>query len=137
MSLRETGHSSPETAVVRMRTGLIELANEFHQIDGMLERVPRFIVGNSSRPISAEREDVSNGRLGVSKENGFDLLFVVTDAGKVRNRVELCCVLNALDETVRQITCRAAGTVRYADKMRHVRFEVANRLIESLGRLCG
>ena len=100
MSLRETGHSNPETAVVRMRTGLIELANEFHQIDGMLERVPRFIVGNSSRPISAERENVSNGRLRVSKENGFDLRFVVTDAGKVGNRVELCCVLNAFDEIV-------------------------------------
>src|SRR5947199_10798674 len=100
MSLRETGHSNPETAVVRMRTGLVELANEFHQIDGMLERVPRFIVGNSSRPISAERENVSNGRLRVSKENGFDLLFFVTDEGKVGSRDEIWGVLNPLVEIV-------------------------------------
>jgi hypothetical protein len=66
----------------------------------MLERVPRFIVGNSNRPITAERKNISNSGLRVSKENGFDFLLVVTNAGKVGNRVELCCVLNALDEIV-------------------------------------
>src|SRR6266487_5899790 len=100
MSFGETGHSYAETATVRMRAGLIESANEFDQVDCMLERVPRFIVSNSSRPIAAQCEDVSNGRLGVSKQNRFDLPFVVTDAGEVRDRVELCCVLNALDKIV-------------------------------------
>src|SRR5439155_23648331 len=96
MSFGETGHSDTKTAPVRMRAGVVESANEFDQIDCMLERVPRFTVSNSSRSIAAKREDVSNARLGVSKENRLDLLFVVADAGQVRDRVQLCCVLNAL-----------------------------------------
>ena len=81
MAFRKAGHADPKTAAVRMRAGLIESANELDQIDRMLERVARFIVSNSKRPIAAERENVSNRRLGISQENRFDLLFVVTDAG--------------------------------------------------------
>ena len=66
----------------------------------MLERVPRFIVSDSNWSIAAKRENVSNGRLRVSKENLLDLLFVVADAGQVRNRIQLCGVLNALDKIV-------------------------------------
>src|SRR5919197_1351972 len=89
MSFREAGHSDPETAAIWMRAGLVEPANEFNQIDCMLKRIARFIIRNSNRPITAERENISNGRIGVSKENRFDLLFVMTDAGKVGDRVEL------------------------------------------------
>jgi len=105
VSLRKAGHSDPKTAAVRMRAGLIESANEFDQIDCILERVPRFIVSNSNRPIAAQGENVANRRLRVSKENRFDLPFVVTNARKVRNRVELCGALNALHKIVRQIAC--------------------------------
>src|SRR5205823_14109284 len=105
MSFGEPGHANSKTAAVRMCAGLIESANEFDQIDRMLERVPRFIVSNSCRPIPAKRENVSNGRLGVSKEDRFDLLFVMTDAGEVGDGDQLCCVLNALDKMGSYITC--------------------------------
>src|SRR5215469_2847754 len=52
----------------------------------------------------------------------------------MRNRVELRCVLNALDQIVGQITGRTACTVSDADKVGHVRFEFANRLVKRLGR---
>src|SRR5438552_4435064 len=100
MSFGEPGHANSKTAVVRMHPRLIESANEFDQIDRMLERIPRFIVSNSCRPIPAKRENVANGRLGVSKEDRFDLLFVVADAGEVRDRVQFCPALNALDKVV-------------------------------------
>src|SRR4029078_4519644 len=41
----------------------------------------------------------------------------------------------ALQKSVREITGCAAGTVRHADKVWHIRFEVPNGLIESLDRL--
>src|SRR6266699_2785304 len=53
MSFGEPGHANSKTAALRMRPRLIESANEFDQIDRMLERIPRFIVSNSCRPISA------------------------------------------------------------------------------------
>src|SRR5207244_9167283 len=126
MSLGETGHSESETAALRMRAGLVESANEFDQIDRVLERVPRFIVSNSSGPITAEREDISNGRLGVSKENLFDLLFVVADASQVRDRVQLGGVLNALDKIVSQITRCAPDAISHADEVRQVRLEITH-----------
>src|SRR5438093_12251700 len=100
MALGAPGHGNPQTADARMCARLIESANEFDQIDRMLERVPRFLVSNSCRPIAAKRENVSNGRLGVSKEDRFDLLFVMTDTGEVRDRVQFCCLLNALHKIV-------------------------------------
>ena len=50
----------------------------------------------------------------------FDFLFVVADTGKMRDRVQFCCVLNALDEIVGQLTRRATGAISHADKIRHV-----------------
>ena len=100
MSFGEPGHSDPEAAMVRMRTGFVESSNEFDQIYRMLKRVPRFIVSDSSRPIATKREDVSNSRLRVPKENLLDFLFVVADACQMRNRIQLCCALNALDKIV-------------------------------------
>src|SRR5215471_11308819 len=100
MSLWETGYSDPETAGVRMRAGLIESANEFDQIDRVFKRVARFVVSDCSGLIAAERENVSNGRLGVSKENRFDFLFGVADARQMGDRLQLCCVLNAINKIV-------------------------------------
>src|SRR5438552_4165485 len=34
-----------------------------------------------------------------------------------------------------QISRRATGTVRNTDKVRHIRFEIANRMVENLGRI--
>jgi hypothetical protein len=103
----------------------------------VLERVVRFIVSHSSRSISAEREDVPNGRLRISAENCFNFLFVVADAGKMRNRVEFCCVLNALDQVVGQLARRAPRAIRHAHKIRRVTLEIADRFIKRLGRLRG
>ena len=77
MSFGETGYSDPKTATVRMRAGLVKSPNESDQVDRMLERVPRSIVSNADRPIATERENVSNSRFRVPKENLLDLLFIV------------------------------------------------------------
>src|SRR5437762_14242231 len=100
MSFGEPGHANSKTAVVRMRPGLIESANEFDQIDRMLERVPRFIVSNSCRRIASKRENIYNGRLGVAPQARYDLLCVMTHTGEVRHRVELCCLCIALHKVV-------------------------------------
>ena len=100
MPFRESGNSDPETASVCMRARVVESANESDQVDRVLERVARFIVSNSCGPITAERQNISNGRFSVSKENGIDLLFVVADARQVRNRFQLRGVVNSLDQIV-------------------------------------
>lgn len=100
MPFGETGHPDSETAALWMRSRFVESANEFDQIDRVLKRVARFIVSNPGRPVAAKRENVSNGRLRISEKNRLNLLFVVTDTGQVRDRVQLCCVLNALDKVV-------------------------------------
>src|SRR2546429_953174 len=53
----------------------------------------------------------------------------------MRDGVHFCCALNPLDKIVIKITRCPAGTISHADKMRHVRFEIANRLVEHLRRL--
>src|SRR6266508_565136 len=101
MSFGETGHADPETAAIWMRAGFVKFANELNQIDRMLERIARFIVGNVARPIASQRESISNRRPRVSKQNRFDLIFVMADAGQVRDGVQFCRMLNALDKVVR------------------------------------
>ena len=81
MAFRETGHTDPETAAIGMRGGFVEFANELHQIDRVLKRIGRFVIGNSTRPIASERENISDGRVCVSKQNRLDLFLPVTDAG--------------------------------------------------------
>src|SRR6266480_4381808 len=100
MTFRETGHADSETAAVRMRAGFVESSNELNQIDRMLERIARLIVGNIARPIAPERENISNRRPGVAKQNRVDLILVVADARQMRDRVQFCCMLNALDQVV-------------------------------------
>src|SRR5436853_637606 len=60
-------NADAETAAIRMRARFVESANELNQIDRMLERIARFIVGDVARPIAPEREDISNRRPGVAK----------------------------------------------------------------------
>ena len=67
MSFGETGHADPETAAIRMRARFVKSADELYQINRMLKRIARFIVGNVARSIAPEREDISNRRLGVSE----------------------------------------------------------------------
>src|SRR5262249_48936250 len=100
MPFGETGHPNSETRTVWMRSGFVESANEFDQIDRVLKRVPRFIVSNPGRPVAAKRKNVYNSPLRMSEKDCLNLLFVVTDTGQVRDRVKLCCVLNALDKIV-------------------------------------
>jgi hypothetical protein len=49
--------------------------------DRVLKSVGRLVVRNITRPIAAERENVSNGRLGVSQQDRLDFFLDVTDAG--------------------------------------------------------
>src|SRR6185503_5762404 len=50
----------------------------------------------------------------------------------MRDWVQFCRVLNALNEIVGQDTRRATGAVSHADKIRHVRLKIANRFIQRL-----
>src|SRR5882757_1040223 len=61
----------------------------------------------------------------------------MADTGKMRDRVQFCCVSNALDKIMGQLTRRATGAISHADKIRHIRLKIANRLVERLGRLWG
>ena len=100
MPFGKAGHADPETAATRMRARFIESANKLHQIDRVLEGVARLVVGHSPRPVTPERENVSNLRLGVSPQDRFDLFFLVADAGQVRDRIQFCGVFYALDQIV-------------------------------------
>ena len=81
MSFGKTSYADPETAAIGMRAGFIEFANELYQIDRVLKRISRFVIGSSTRPIASERENVSDGRVCVSKQNRLDLFLPVADAG--------------------------------------------------------
>ncbi len=76
-------------------------------------------------------------QFGVALQDRFDLLLFVANAGQVRNRIELGGVLNALDQVVCQFARRTAGAICHADEVRHVVFELADRLIQTFrGRWC-
>src|SRR6266446_5435720 len=81
MAFWETGHTDPETAAIGMRSGFVEFANELDQIDRVLKRVARFVIGNLTGPIASQRENVSDGRVCVSQQNRLDLFLAVADAG--------------------------------------------------------
>ena len=100
MPFRKTGHADSEPAPIWMCARFVESPNELYQVDRVLKRVARFVVRNVMRSIAPERENIPNPRLRVSKQNLLDLLFIMTDARQVRDRIEFCCVLNALDEIV-------------------------------------
>ena len=118
-----------------MRSAFVESPDEFHQVTRVLERVARLIVGASARWISPKRENISDARFRVAAQNRIDLRFAVADAGQMRNRIELGGVLDALDQVVRQVAGRSARAVGHANEVRSVRFQFANRLVETLGRL--
>ena len=100
MSFRETGYADSKSPRIRMCARFVESSNELYQVNCVLERVSRFIVSNVLGTISPESENVPNRRLGVSKQNVLDLFFIMTDARQVRDRIQLCRVLNTLDEIV-------------------------------------
>src|SRR5262249_16577292 len=100
MSLGKASDSNPETTAIGMRAGLVEAADEFYQIDSLLNRLTPFSLTHSRRPVAPEGKNVSNRRFGVSEQNRFDFVFVVADAGEVWNRIQLCCVLNTLNKVV-------------------------------------
>src|SRR5207245_6720889 len=52
----------------------------------------------------------------------------------MRERLLVGCVLSAIEKIVRELTRRAAGSISDADKIRCVRFQIANRPVERLGR---
>src|SRR5438046_9731733 len=101
MSLDKTGHADPETAAIRMRARFVESANELHQIDCVLEGIARLIVAASPRRIAPERKNISDAGFRISNQNGFDLVFLVADSGQMRDRIQLCRSLNALDQIMR------------------------------------
>src|SRR5207247_10619874 len=101
MSFRKAGHADSEPARIWMCARFVESPNELHQVDRVLKRIPRFVVGNVIRPIAPERENVPNRRLSVSTQNVFDLFFIMTDAGHVGDWIPCCCLLNSLGTGVR------------------------------------
>src|SRR5438876_978599 len=73
MAFWETGHTDPETAAIGMRSGFVEFTNELDQIDRVLKRIGRFVIGNLARPIASERKNIPDGRGCVSEQNPLDL----------------------------------------------------------------
>src|SRR6266446_9576122 len=104
MSFGKTGYANPETAAIRMRARFVESANELHQIDRVLEGVARLIVAASPRRIAAECKNISDAGFRISNQNRFYLVFLVADAGQMRDGIQFCRSLNALNKIVGQIS---------------------------------
>jgi hypothetical protein len=104
MSFGKTRHTDPEAAAIRMRARFVESANELHQIDRVLKGIPRLIVAASPRRIAAERKNISDAGFRISNQNGFYLVFLVADARQVRDRIQFCRSLNALNQIMGQIS---------------------------------
>src|SRR5437588_7185073 len=100
MSFRETCHADSESARIWMCARFVESPNKLYQVDRVLKRVSRFVVRNLLRPITPERENVPDLRLGVSSQHAFDLFFIMANAGQVRYCIEFCCMFDALDQIV-------------------------------------
>src|ERR1700750_3421178 len=94
MTFWKAGHANTESARIRMCAGVVKFANKLHQIDGVLKRITGLVVRHPLRPISAESENVPDSRFRITKQNTFDFLVVMTDAGQVGDRIELGGVLN-------------------------------------------
>ena len=107
-----------------MRSAFVETPDELHQVGRMLERIAGFVVSAFARRIAAERENVSDARLGVTPQDRFDLRLAVADARQVRNRIELGRVLNRSTRSWRQVARPTASAVSHADEMRHVFFQL-------------
>src|SRR5947208_285456 len=58
----------------------------------------------------------------------------MADASEMGDWLKFCGVLNPLHQIVGQLTSRTTGAVGHADEIRHVRFQVSNRLVKRLGR---
>src|SRR6266446_7465089 len=104
MPFGKTGHSDPETAAIRMPARFVESPNELHQIDRVLEGIARLIVAASPRRVAAEGKNISDAGFRISNQNRFDLAFLVADARQVRDRIQFCRGLNALDKIMGQIS---------------------------------
>src|SRR5207245_10675410 len=100
MSFRKTGYANSESAPIRMCARFVEPSNKLHQVDRVVKRISRFVVRSVMGPIAPECKNVPDCRLSVSKQNVFDLFFIVANAGQMRDWIQFCSVLNALDEIV-------------------------------------
>ncbi len=101
MPFGKTSHANPKPALIRMLAGFIESADEPDQINRVRKGVADFIVRNFRRSVAPKRENISDGCPGIATENQLNLLFIVANAGQMRNGIEFCGVLNSLDEIVR------------------------------------
>src|SRR3954447_8845756 len=135
MAFRETGHANTKASGVRMNTRLVKTLDEADQVGRVLKRVLRFVVGEPPGRIAAERENVGDAGLRVTRQDGFDLGLVMADARQMRDRLDLCGVLNPLDQIMRQVASRSARSIRNADEVRHVILEIPDCLIKRFRRL--
>src|SRR5690348_10478959 len=108
MPLRETGDTNPETAPIPVHARLVKPPDKPNKVYSVLERIARWIIRQFARTIASQRENVPNPGRGITSENLRYLLFVVADAGQMRGRLQLRCMLNPLYQSVRQLARRTS-----------------------------
>src|ERR1043166_4379023 len=101
MAFGKAGHADSETAWIWMGPGLIKSPDKPYQIDRVLECIARFVIRKIFRAIAAEGEDVSDLGLGIPMQNILDFRFIVANTGQMRDRIQLCRVLNSFHQIVR------------------------------------
>ena len=94
-----------------------ELADESHQIRGMLKGVALpIVVRKIARRIAAQRKRVLNARFRILRQNLVYVAFVVTDTRQVRDRIESRGLFEPDHKVARQLTRRTAGAIGHRNK---------------------
>ena len=102
--------------------------------EGVLRAV---VVGQVSRRVAAEGQDVLDAARRVAVEDRGQLVAVVADAGQVRDGRQVGLALDADDQVVRPLAGRAAGAVGDRDERRLQRLQLGDGAEQLLGRLVG
>ena len=113
--------------------------DEADELLGELESVAgTVVVGQRSRGVSTQGQDVLDGRCGVPIEDGRNVVLGMAHAGQVRHGRQLGFALDSHDQVVGAFPCRAPRAIGHRDKRRLERLQVRDRLeklVRSLVRL--
>ena len=127
VSFGKSGHADPERAAV----SITECLDVLNQISGMIEvAVGIPTLSGVCRWITAQGKDVSDSGLGVSLEDGVDLMLAVADAGEVGHRGEAGFIQEADDQLVGVVPGRPSGSISHGNERGFQGFEFRHPLEE-------
>ena len=136
MPLGKTGYADTETASIRMKPLVVELADETYQIGGVGKSVlGPIVMRDIGRGIAGQSQDIADAGFRITLEDLTNFLLGAADAGEVRRRIEGAMLLNAHDQVVGSLAGRAAGTVGDRGEVRIEGFQLANGFVQTLGAL--